>query len=510
MALLLTWFLVAWLGWFLLFCSSPQAVVLSSSNATASLVERAYYTGYTLTTLGYGDFVAGNDNWRLPAVLAAANGFFLFTLSITYILNIITNVIQKRQTSLTISALGENPQQILASTSGDGKFATLVSQLQPLQQSISTLGQQHLAYPILHYYHSETSSKALSLAIALQLPTSHQLHKHTVDKVKPDVFFWLLSSFDMIRGINMGQHWVNEEMTGCDLGDARLNQRLAVMLEALGDRPDKSLPTAFQDWANTKAAYRFFANENVSEDKILEGHFAASALRIQATDGPILILQDTTEFSFKRSSPEKIGFINESTGRKMKEGRHLKHTVCGLLMHASLAITTEGLPLGLTAAKFWTRNKFKGTEALKRKVNPTRVPIEQKESMRWLDNLQRSTELAGSPERCVHIGDRESDIFELFCLAQDLGTYFLIRSCVDRLAEEGGTTISQVMAETQVSGTHDIHFRDKRGNQQQATLSVKHAKMTVCPPIGKQKKYPKQKLGIIFAEEKNPPEGRSL
>lgn len=166
MVLLLTWFLVAWLGWFLLFCSSPQAVVVSSSNATASLVERAYYTGYTITTLGYGDFVAGNDSWRLPPVLAAANGFFLFTLSITYILNIITNVIQKRQTSLTVSALGKNPQQILAFTNDDGKYTTLVSQLQPLQQSISTLGQQHLAYPILHYYHSEISSKALSLAIA--------------------------------------------------------------------------------------------------------------------------------------------------------------------------------------------------------------------------------------------------------------------------------------------------------------------------------------------------------
>lgn len=166
MMLLLTWFLVAWLGWFLLFCSSPQAVVLSSSNAAASLVERAYYTGYTLTTLGYGDFVPGNDRWRLPPVLAAANGFFLFTISITYILNIITNVIEKRQTSLAISALGENPQKILASTNDGGKYATLVNQLQPLQQSISTLGQQHLAYPILHYYHSETSSKALSLAIA--------------------------------------------------------------------------------------------------------------------------------------------------------------------------------------------------------------------------------------------------------------------------------------------------------------------------------------------------------
>ena len=81
-----------------------------------------------------------------------------------------------------------------------------------------------------------------------------------------------------------------------------------MMLAALGERPGKSLPTAFQDWANTKAAYRFFANENVSEDKILTGHFAASGLRVQATDGPILVLQDTTEFAFKRAAPEKIGF----------------------------------------------------------------------------------------------------------------------------------------------------------------------------------------------------------
>ena len=195
-----------------------------------------------------------------------------------------------------------------------------------------------------------------------------------------------------------GNGWVDEELAGCDLGDERLNRRLGMMLEALGERPGKSLPTAFQDWSNTKAAYRFFSNENVSEDKILEGHFAASALRIQAADGPILILQDTTEFTFKRSAPEKIGFT--------KFGTNKKRAVCGLLMHASLAITPDGLPLGLTATKFWSRSKFKGTDALKRKINPTRVPIESKESMRWLDNLRLSTELTGVPERCVHIGDR--------------------------------------------------------------------------------------------------------
>lgn len=307
----------------------------------------------------------------------------------------------------------------------------------------------------------------------------------------------------------MGQNWVGTETARCDLGDVRLNRRLEAMLAALGDRPGKSLPTAFQDWSNTKAAYRFFSNENVSEDKILEGHFAATGLRFEATNGPILILQDTTEFTFKRSAPEKVGFTKISTGRKTKEGRFQKHAVCGLLMHASMAITPDGLPLGLTAAKFWSRSKFKGTAALKRKINPTRVPIEEKESMRWLDNLRLSTELTGAPERCVHIGDRESDIYELYCLAEELGTGFLVRSCVDRLAEKGGTTIAKVMAEVQSSGTHEVRFRDAQGKDHCAVLSVKYATMTVRPPIGKQKKYRHQDLQIIHAEELNPPEGRA-
>ena len=42
--------------------------------------------------------------------------------------------------------------------------------------------------------------------------------------------------------------WIDEEMAACGLGDARLNRRLGLMLAALGERPGRSLPTAFQDW----------------------------------------------------------------------------------------------------------------------------------------------------------------------------------------------------------------------------------------------------------------------
>lgn len=260
----------------------------------------------------------------------------------------------------------------------------------------------------------------------------------------------------------------------------------------------QSIPLVCQDWANTKAAYRFFSNDRVNEADILCGHFEATRERVAATEGPLLVLHDTTEFSFKREKPDLIGFTGKTAGR----------TQCGILMHSSLAVTTEGLPFGLAAIKFWTRKKFKGTTELKRKVNPTRVPIEQKESIRWLENLRQSTELLAAPGRCVHIGDRESDIFELFCLAEEVGTHFLVRTCVDRLAGDGNHTIADEMDEVTVKGLHRIKVKDDQGDPDEALLEIRFRKLRILPPIGKQKKYPALTLTVIHAQERGKPKRR--
>src|SRR3954468_21977492 len=182
--------------------------------------------------------------------------------------------------------------------------------------------------------------------------------------------------------------WLDQELAGSKFKDERLAQRLREFLARLADAVGAPIPLACQDWASTKAAYRFLANEAVSEAEILAGHFHATRGRVTAADGLILVLQDTTEFSYQRARPERIGTITTAPSRREANGRLRMHTVRGLLMHASLAVTTEGLPLGLAAIKFWTRAKFKGTNALKRRVNPTRVPIETKESIRcWLENM---------------------------------------------------------------------------------------------------------------------------
>jgi hypothetical protein len=270
-----------------------------------------------------------------------------------------------------------------------------------------------------------------------------------------------------------------------------------------------SLPLACQDWANTKAAYRFFANERVTEAEILAGHFQSTCDRaVAAAEGPILVLHDTTELSYQRKRPERIGITYRINSGKDKAGRYRMHTVCGLLMHSSLAVTVEGLPLGLAAVKFWTRQKFKGTAALKKKINPTRVPIERKESIRWLDNMRQSTTLFGNPARCVHIGDRESDIYELFCTAQELGTHFLVRSCVDRLAGNGTHTIADEMTEAPLAGVHHVEVCDRNGRIETAAVEIRYRSLCVRPPIGKQKRYPALTLTVLQAQERDEPADR--
>lgn len=288
--------------------------------------------------------------------------------------------------------------------------------------------------------------------------------------------------------------------------DARLLRRLRVLLGQLAQAPGQSISLVCQDWANTKAAYRFLSNARVNEADILAGHFDATGERIAAThEAPVLMLHDTTEFSWQRESAQAVGVLGKTNSGRDAEGRVRQHTVCGILMHSSLAVTTEGLALGLTAIKFWTRSKFKGTAALKRSINPTRVPIEEKESICWLDNVRRASAMFEQPERCVHIGDRGSDIYELFCEARNAGAHFIFRTCADRLAGDGTHTVATYMRQVRCRGLHQVEVRDSHGQCRCALLELKYCRVRLLPPRAKQKRYPPLTLTVLQAAERDAP-----
>lgn len=309
----------------------------------------------------------------------------------------------------------------------------------------------------------------------------------------------------MVEDGSESQAWIDDEFAASRFSDVRLGRRLRQLVTQMAGAVGGPIPLACQDWANTKAAYRFLSNSDVCEGKILQGHFQSTASRVAAIDGPILVLQDTTEFSYERKKPEQVGIIGYAPSKRETVGIARRHTICGLLMHSSLVVTTEGLPLGLAAIKFWSRSKFKGTSALKRHINPTRVPIEAKESIRWLENMRASTALLGKGQRLIHIGDRENDIYEFFCAAGEAGTHFLVRTCVDRLAGDGKHTIAAEMADAPIAGRHMVEIAEGVT----ASLALKYKKIRVLPPIGKQKRYPALDLTIVHAQEQEVPENRS-
>jgi hypothetical protein len=100
------------------------------------------------------------------------------------------------------------------------------------------------------------------------------------------------------------------------------------------------------------------------------------------------------------------------------------------------------------------------------------------------------------------------DIYKLFYAAQESGTKFLIRTCVDHLAGDGRYTISAAMRQVKVKAVHQVEVRDAKATVSRTTVRVKYHRLRVLPPIGKQKDYPPLMLTVIYAQEASTPRGR--
>ena len=106
----------------------------------------------------------------------------------------------------------------------------------------------------------------------------------------------------------MAISWASEEFETVDLGDRRLNKRLKMLAETLGDKPGASIPAACEGWAETAAAYRLLANEKVGWRDVLEAHGRATVQRMSA-ESVVLCLQDTTELDYQGRAMRGLGAV---------------------------------------------------------------------------------------------------------------------------------------------------------------------------------------------------------
>ncbi|MGB7439976.1 MAG: ion channel [Coleofasciculaceae cyanobacterium] len=161
----LLWYTSCWLGWTILFSSYETAVVNASSKQPASLWEIIYFTGYTLSTLGMGDYQPQGAFWQLATAIASTNGFFLVTLTFAYLLPVVSSATAKRQLAVYITSLGGTADDIVTRAWNGKDFGQFDQHLISLAPMLSQLGESHLTYPVLHYFHSVDRTKAIALSL---------------------------------------------------------------------------------------------------------------------------------------------------------------------------------------------------------------------------------------------------------------------------------------------------------------------------------------------------------
>lgn len=165
LTVLAMWVLLVWLGLFLVFSYNPEAIVNSSRRA-ASSVERLYFTGYILSTLGIGNFKPTTPFFELLTSLFSFFGFIFFTTSMTYLVSVSSAVMHKRSLALAIRDLGKNPAEVVKGLlEPDSSFS--YTRISALQQMIERHSVNHQAYPVLHHYNNPDIASSLSINIAV-------------------------------------------------------------------------------------------------------------------------------------------------------------------------------------------------------------------------------------------------------------------------------------------------------------------------------------------------------
>jgi len=291
--------------------------------------------------------------------------------------------------------------------------------------------------------------------------------------------------------------WAEQELGRVKLNDERLRRRFVSIGRAIYTRPQASVSEACGgDRAKIKAVYRFLDNDAVSLARLLEPHQEQTRARMR--EHPVVLaVQDTTTLNYTAHPlTEGLGPIGAKSGKGS--------SAIGLLLHDTLALTPEGLTLGVLDAQVWARDK---------KNRDDRRPIEDKESMKWL----RSYDAAASAQadlkrtRVVSVGDREADLYELFVTATERlqagGPEVLVRARENRTLKGTHKHLWEKVTGQQVAGQREITVPPRPGRRARtARLSVRFCQVELRPPQGKKTLGP-VRLWAVHAREQRPPTG---
>jgi hypothetical protein len=246
--------------------------------------------------------------------------------------------------------------------------------------------------------------------------------------------------------------WAQKEFAFADLGDLRLNKRLVNVATKLAASPGGTLPQAFPDWAELKAAYRFFDNRSIDYQKVLQPHFERTRLACREP-GEYLIIEDSTNLDFSRHPrTQDLGVIGDGQGK-------------GFEVHSALAVrveawTLEQRPEGQVVGLFDQQCR-RPRPAPKGESRRERLERRRKSSW-WAETFGRADR---PPQGCrwIYIADRESDFYEPIDSCQGKEIDFIIRGFQDRRLADKAGKLREALVKAPVLGQCTVELRARGG-----------------------------------------------
>ena len=301
------------------------------------------------------------------------------------------------------------------------------------------------------------------------------------------------------RAARAPRDWIEAELGGADMGDARLTARLLEMTGMFYAKPTANIPQACGSAMAAKAAYRFLDNEKIHWQGILEPHYASTEARVRE-EALALVAQDTTTLNYStHPHTQGLGPIGTQSEK-----------VRGLMVHDTLAFTAQGVPLGLLNLQCWAR------DGIGSRHERHRLPIEEKESFKWIESYAAvsAVQARARKTRMVVMADREADIHEVFAARADTphGAHLLIRAERSRNRgvvgeDETPALLWDTLTPQAPIGRREILIppSEKRAARQ-ATLDVRSAPVILRPPKRTPNLAP-VKVWAVLAQEVSPPPG---
>lgn len=293
--------------------------------------------------------------------------------------------------------------------------------------------------------------------------------------------------------------WAQEQFGACELGDERRTKRMVKVATQAATQPDASTPRQAEGWADCKAAYRLFDQDDVTLDAVTAPHRALSRA---VSPGMWLVINDTTEIDFGWDRQlTGVGRVGSAQGR-------------GFHLHTALIVAPEGEEIvGVAAQDLYARplKKVKRVDSFRRKKR-------KRETDMW-GRVIDDVGLAPEGARFIHVCDRGADNFEIFChLLQQRAGWVIRAAQLKRCVRDktgGECSLDELLNRAPLQGTYQLEVRaNGKQSARIARMEIRRAPLAMPRPRTGISRYVRERdiqeilMWVVEAREVNPPKGQ--